>query len=265
MFVHSIDPVIFQVFGLEVRYYGLVYALGFLFVLYMTLWLIRRDDLDVKKDDVYDLFFWIMLGALIGGRLFHVIFYNPAYFISHPLEIPALWLGGISIHGGVVGAVTAGLIFVRRKGYSFYTFADLIMVTFPLVLVFGRIANFINAELVGPVTGLPWCVVFPGYEGCRHPTVLYEAVKNLAIFSWQTFLFTRRNVWNYAAGTIFWSFVGLYSFLRFFAQFLRPEEKIFFGMDVAQLFSIVLFPLALYMLYRLNRVTLPKNRRRKKV
>ncbi|MFO7710385.1 MAG: prolipoprotein diacylglyceryl transferase [Candidatus Woesearchaeota archaeon] len=249
MFIHSIDPVIIELFGLEIRYYGLVYALGFLFMLYISQKLITKDPIrNLDKQKLNDLYFWCMLSAIIGARIFHILFYNPLFYFQNPLEIIALWHGGMSFHGGIVGAILAGYFFCRKHRISFLEAADIIILPFPIVLFFGRIANFINAELVGPPTDLPWCVVFPGHEGCRHPTVLYEAIKNLFLFG----LLFGVHLKKKKPGTILWTFLLAYSILRFFVQFLRPETKYFLGLDSAQLLSLIFIPLAAYMLYRIR-------------
>ncbi|MGM5487887.1 MAG: prolipoprotein diacylglyceryl transferase [Nanobdellota archaeon] len=250
MFVHSIDPVLFEVFGLEVRYYGLVYALGFLFMLFVSQKILEKHPIKhLTRTRLNDLYFWCMVGAIAGGRLFHVLFYRPGYFLDNPAEIIALWHGGMAIHGGIVGAVLAGYLFCYNYRISFFKAADIIILPLPIVLIFGRIANFTNAELVGPQTSLPWCVQFPNHEGCRHPTVLYEALKNAAI---SVFLWTLHLKRKNKPGTIFWYFILSYSMLRFFVQFLRPETKYFLGLDSAQLFSIAGILIAGFMLYRMR-------------
>ncbi len=253
MYVHNIDPVLVNFLGFEIRYYGLVYALGFLFVLWIVPKLASIEKIRSLNDEsIQGLLFWIMVSGVIFGRLFHVFAFEPSFYLNNPSEIPAIWHGGMSIHGGIFGAVFAALIFCKKRKINFYKAADLIVLPLPIVLAFGRIANFINGELVGTVTNLPWCVKFPYYEGCRHPVVLYESLKNLVIAGFLAFLFDKRRILKYNHGTLFWSFLGSYSLLRFFVQFLRTEDKILFNLDIAQYFSIFLFIVSVIMILRIN-------------
>jgi len=254
MLIHNINPVIVTVFGLEIRYYGLVYALGFLFVLWLTIKLSKREKIkNLDKNTIYDLFFWMMLTGVIVSRLFHVFLYEPGYYLANPAEIIAFWHGGMSIHGGLAGGIAAALIFCRKKKIKFYEIADIVILPFPIVLAFGSLANFFNAELVGPVTNVPWCVQFPGYEGCRHPTVLYQLVENFFLAGVLAYFYNHKKKLRYAPGTIFWLFLGVYSILRFIVQFWRPEPAVLLGLDVPQLLSIVLIAVSAVMLWRLNK------------
>ena len=185
VFIHNISPVLahFSVFGipLEIRWYGLFYVLSFLIAYFMIKYLAKQRKLGITEDDVADLILYLLLGVVLGARLFYVIFYNPFFYLSNPLEIPAVWHGGLSFHGGLVGAIAAGWYFCRKKKISFYRLADIAVIPAALGLAFGRIGNFINGEVVGRITNLPWGVKFPGYEDFRHSSQIYESFKNLFI------------------------------------------------------------------------------------
>jgi phosphatidylglycerol---prolipoprotein diacylglyceryl transferase len=176
-----VDPIAFSIGPFAVRWYALAYIAG----LFGGLWLARRlaagDGLwgGIRRPsavELDDLLLWATLGVVIGGRLAYVIFYNPLYFLSHPLEIPAIWTGGMSFHGGLAGAGIAVFLFARAKGLPALSLFDLCCTVAPLGLMLGRIANFINGELWGRVTDVSWGVVFP-HAGpvARHPSQLYEA------------------------------------------------------------------------------------------
>ncbi|MDO8741191.1 MAG: prolipoprotein diacylglyceryl transferase [Candidatus Woesearchaeota archaeon] len=257
MFYNSIDPVLFRLGSLEIRYYGIIYALGFVIAYFMIYHLAKKGKLKLTKDDVADFVFYLLIGTVIGARVFYVVFYDPVYFINNPLMIPAVWHGGLSFHGGLVGAIIAGLLFCRKKKISFYEIADIAVIPLALGLFLGRIANFINGELIGRITNVPWCVKFQNFEGCRHPSQIYEAIKNLFMFSVLWFVYDLKTKGKkLPAGSLFWLFVIMYSVLRFFIEFFRmPDEQlgfIAFGLTMGQILNIVMFLTALFFLIRFN-------------
>ena len=188
----DISPELFSVslFGMEfaLRWYALAYIVGIVLG-----WLIARralarpalwpeDTPPLTKTQLEDLLTWIILGVVIGGRLGFVLFYQPAYYLSHPAEIPMIWQGGMSFHGGFLGVVTAAWVFCARNGLRILSTADLLALATPPGILLGRTANFINAELWGRPSDAPWAVVFPGPHAlcdgapcARHPSQLYEA------------------------------------------------------------------------------------------
>jgi phosphatidylglycerol:prolipoprotein diacylglycerol transferase len=176
-----IDPVALQIGPLAIRWYALAYIAG----LFGGLWYARRlaaadalwgDRPRPTPEQLDDLLLWATLGVVLGGRLAYVVFYNPLHFLSHPLEIPAVWTGGMSFHGGLAGAALAVWLFARRRGLPVISVFDLCCTVAPLGLMLGRVANFINGELWGRVTDVPWGVVFPHAGPVpRHPSQLYEA------------------------------------------------------------------------------------------
>jgi phosphatidylglycerol:prolipoprotein diacylglycerol transferase len=176
-----IDPVIVEVGPFALKWYGVAYIAGILLGYLLLRALVANANLfgPGKRPDaaaLEDFILWAALGAIIGGRLGYVLFYAPAYFIARPMEAVMIWQGGMAFHGGLLGMTVAGYLFARRRSLSFLTLMDLISTAAPIGLFFGRIANFINAELWGRVTSVPWAVVFPnaGPSG-RHPSQLYEA------------------------------------------------------------------------------------------
>ena len=241
MFVHNIDPVFFTIFGLEIRYYGLVYFFGFLFIL----WFLynKRDKLNLNKDQVYDYVFYLIIGSIIGARLFEVLFYNPGYYFSNLSKIIALWEGGMSIHGGIIGAILVTYWFSKKHKKDFYKLTDFVVLPLAFFLFLGRIANFINAELVGKITNFNYAVKFHGYEGYRYPTQLFEAFKNLVIF------FILLPLKNLKKGVVFYLFLVLYSAFRFFIEFYKEPFAVYFGIPLGQFLCVVFFVIGVIGLY----------------
>jgi phosphatidylglycerol:prolipoprotein diacylglycerol transferase len=246
MILWNLDPVAFAIGPLQVRWYGIVYALGFLlgyFVLYQAAKHNLVKNLTTKLAEDYII--WLMVGGIVGGRLGEVLIFDPGYYLHNPLEIPAVWHGGMSIQGGLIGAVLVTIWFCRRHRISFYQIADVLVVPLALVLVFGRLTNYINGELWGRKTSVPWCVQFPGAEGCRHPSQIYEALYSYALFF---ILLAMQQAKRFADGVIFWSFILFYGVFRFFTNFYRdfaPDDKAFLGLSTGQWLSLVMVALAL--------------------
>lgn len=185
-----IDPVALEIGPITVRWYGLAYAAGLILG-----WIyIKRLISDARlwagsgpvmaADDVDELLLWMAAGVVIGGRLGHVLFYEPFYYFENPLQILAIWRGGMAFHGGFLGSALALFLFARRKGLIFLSVTDVVAAAVPIGLFFGRLANFVNGEIVGTPTDLPWGMVFPGWgEEPRHPAMLYEAaLEGIALF-----------------------------------------------------------------------------------
>jgi phosphatidylglycerol:prolipoprotein diacylglycerol transferase len=238
MFYHNIDPVFLSLGPVQIRYYGLVYFLGFI----ITWMYLRKSKLlkntFKKKEDVDDLIFYIFIGAILTARLFYVLFYGTQNYIQNPLEIFKLWQGGMSIHGGILGTVLGIIYFVKKnKDYTILQLTDLIAMPTAIALMFGRIANFINGELYGRVTSLPWAVKFKDAEGFRHPSQLYESAKNLIIFS---ILFLRSKK-PFKEGELTALFLIYYSLLRFTVEFVREPEIYIGPLTMGQLLCIPMF------------------------
>jgi phosphatidylglycerol:prolipoprotein diacylglycerol transferase len=186
----SFDPVLVQIGPLAIRWYALAYIVGILGGWVYARALIRAERLWGGKApltvvDFDDFILWVTLGIILGGRLGYVLFYNPAYFATHPVEIVQLWKGGMSFHGGFLGCVIAVMAFARWRGIPILSLGDIVCAVAPIGLFLGRIANFINAELWGRTTDVPWAFVFPGAGPLpRHPSQLYEAtLEGLVLFT----------------------------------------------------------------------------------
>jgi len=240
MIFPQIDPVIFSIGPLAVRWYGMMYLLGFVGGYFMMCHVSRLREMAIKKEVISDLLFYAVLGVVIGGRLGYTLFYNSGYYLSHPLEILYVWEGGMSFHGGLLGVLTVLLIFCRRCSLALLLVADLAVSAVPIGLWFGRIGNFINAELWGRVTEHPWGVIFPGGGSLpRHPSQLYEAVLEGLVLFILIYLLHRFRV---RRGIPAFCFVLFYGIFRFLIEFVRqPDAHLGFlwgGATMGQLLSL---------------------------
>ena len=226
-----IDPVAFSLGPLSVRWYGLMYLAGFVaFVMLGRRRIARRPDLDWTAKDIDDLLFYGVLGVVIGGRLGQVLFYEPGYYLAHPLEILAVWKGGMSFHGGFLGVLAAMGLWSRKHRIAWFDVTDFIAPLVPLGLAAGRIGNFINGELWGRVanTSLPWVMIFPqaGDMQPRHPSQLYHVgLEGLALFT-ILWLFSSRPRPRSAVSGVF--LIG-YGAFRFITEFFREPDHGIFG------------------------------------
>lgn len=240
MFIHNINPVMFTMGTLEIRYYGLVYVLGFLLVY----WILRKRSKTLSHDQIDSLMIYLFVGLLAGARLFEAIFWQSSYYFSNPLKIFYIWEGGMSFHGGFVGIVVAGYLFSKKYKINFFELADMLSIPAVLGLAVGRIANFINGELPGKIADVNWCVKFPNFEGCRHPYTLYLALKRFAVFGLLIFLDKK----EYKPGFIFWNFVLWDGAGRLIFDFYK-DEILYFGLAPGQWLSIVMIIVAGFFLW----------------
>jgi len=252
MFVHNIDPVLVSIGPFEIRYYGLFFVLGFVIAYFMLNYLVKNKKIGLTKDDIADFLLYIIIGTVLGARIFYVFAYNLPFYLQNPFEIIAIWHGGLSFHGGFIGAAIACFYFCKKKKIDFYTIADIAVIPLALGLALGRLGNFTNGELYGRVTGVSWGVKFPDAEGFRHPSQIYEALKNLFIFFTLWFLKNK----DLPKGFLFWLFVVMYSALRFFVEFFRqPDEQLGFiigFLSMGQVLSIVMFIIGIFFMYQIS-------------
>lgn len=220
----SLNPVAFTLGPLTVRWYGLAYLAGFI-VAGIVIWRVaRRWELDLTPDDVVSIVIGVAFGVIIGARLGYVLFYGAGYYASHPLEVFATWDGGMSFHGGFVGAVVGGALVCRQYGISIPTVCDLGVIGAPWGLFFGRCANFVNGELWGKETDLPWGVMFHTGGGVyRHPSQLYEAVLEGLVIFCVLWALSRRKPAR-PQGTFMGMFLVLYGVFRFLIEFVRVPD-----------------------------------------
>ncbi|MFT4311372.1 MAG: prolipoprotein diacylglyceryl transferase [Candidatus Woesearchaeota archaeon] len=248
MITHNINPVLLELGPLEIRYYGLVYFLGFIFTYYFLNTQIKKGTLKLTEKQLESFIIYALIGMLIGSRLFTFLIYNPSLFIADPLIIFRIWEGGMAFHGSLTGIIISTIIFARKNKINFYELADLAVIPSALFLFLGRVANYINAEIPGIRSTVAWCVNFPGHEGCRHPYQIYEGLKNLGIFFTMLYLHIKKTL---KPGIMFWGFILAYNSLRFFIDFLRDETRII--ISIGQTLSLIYVALSIYFLYHLSK------------
>lgn len=217
-FVHDISPVLLSLGPLNIRYYGLVYMVGFLLVFYLLRRAARNKTLALGEDALERFVLLLIAGVVVGARLFEVLIYNPGHYLSNPLEILQVWKGGLSFHGGLAGVLFVTWLFSRKQGRpTFFTLTDMLVLPALAMLAFGRLANFINGELYGGVTDAAWGVRFHGAEGYRHPTQIYESFKNALSFGILFFIHSFRP----RTGVLTSAFLIAYGSFRFVIEFFK--------------------------------------------
>lgn len=249
--INPISPVAFSIFGLDIRWYALAYIAAFVVGYFVFRKLMRNTNslVDLSKKQLDDFLTAIIFGVILGGRLGYVIFYNLAYFLQHPLEIFAVWHGGMSFHGGLIGVIVATFLFGRKEKVNPWAVLDLMSVVAPIGLFFGRIANFINMEVMGRPTTAPWGIVFNTPQGQTiplHPSPLYEAATEgiaLFIIMYCLYRFTKLRKHPGALAGI----MGMtYAIFRGACELFRaPDAHIGFltswGLTMGQLLSVIMF------------------------
>jgi phosphatidylglycerol---prolipoprotein diacylglyceryl transferase len=234
MLIHPLpDPIAFSLGPLSVHWYGVMYLVAF--VQFLALGRMRASQPHMaaagwKKEDLDDMLFYGVLGVVLGGRLGEVVFYNPGYYFSHPLEIFAVWKGGMSFHGGFIGVLVAMALWAKKSGKKVYEVYDFIAPMVPLGYAAGRIGNFINAELPGRVAdpALPWAMIWPNVDALpRHPSPIYQALVDGVLLFVILWLYARKQRPPLAVGAMF---VGLYGLARFFTEYFRtPDYEVGFA------------------------------------
>jgi len=252
MLVHpQFDPVALQIGPFAIRWYGLMYLVAFIFVIVLGRKRARQNMLTGwRPGDIDDMLFYGVLGVILGGRLGYVLFYKPLYYLAHPLEIFQVWQGGMSFHGGFLGVLLALWFYARRRHKRWLDVTDFVAPLVPLGLAAGRLGNFINGELVGRVTDVPWGMVFPQVDALpRHPSQLYElGLEGLLLFA---------ILWTYASrhrpmGAVSGMFLLGYGTLRFIGEFAREPDNFLgylaLGLSMGQWLSLPMIAAGLLMM-----------------
>ena len=246
-----VDPIFFSFFGINLYWYGLVYAIGFLFTLMFVKKALQLTGFNSKKiDQIENSLILAMVFGVIGGRIFHILFYEPSYYFSNLGEIIRFDKGGMSIHGGILFSALSLYFSSKKYKFDFFKLTDILVLPFSLVLAFGRIANFINQELVGKVTDSFLGVKFIGYEELRYPSQLFESLKNLIVFEMLLYLYVFK---KFKTGVISALFLILYNGLRFFVDFTREVEVNLGLISMGQALSLTGMFLGLVMLYLIQK------------
>ena len=260
----SIDPVFLNLGPVQLRWYGLMYMISFIAGYFLLKRLSKAKKMQLTTDDLYDLLFFLILGVMVGGRIGYVLFYDLGSYIQRPVDILKIWQGGMSFHGGFVGVFLALYLLCRRRGWSFWEIGDLVCAGAPIGLGLVRLGNFINGELFGRKTTLPWGMIFPdGGEVVRHPSQIYEALlEGVVLFLIVQWLFRK----NLAPGTVSWGWVAFYGLFRFMVEFTRePDAHIGFDLGPftrGQLLTLPMLVVGLAMMTIYARRSLPEKSRR---
>ena len=254
MFINNFDPVVFQIFSLEIRWYSLAYIFGILIGwLICKKILIKNTNINEKFDDYIT---YLIIGIILGGRLGYVLFYNLNYYLDNFFDIFKIWHGGMSFHGGVIGVILANKIFSKKHNINSFIFLDLISLVAPIGLFLGRIANFINSELYGNQTELFWAVKFLAIDNIyRHPSQLYEALFEGLILFWLLNYIAKKDNFK-IHGLISSLFLVFYSLFRFILEFFRaPDTQIgyvIYQFTLGQFLSLIFFLIGTLLYFRIR-------------
>ena len=250
MFINNFDPVAIEIFSLEIRWYSLAYIFGILlgWILAKKLF-IKNLEIKNKFDDYLT---YLIIGIILGGRLGYVFIYNLNFYINNPIDIFKIWQGGMSFHGGLIGVIFVSIIFAKKNNQNSFLYMDIVALVAPIGIFLGRIANFINSELYGTITNVPWSVKFIQVDNLpRHPSQLYEALlEGVLLF---LILMYFRNKFSNKPGIISGLFLIFYSIFRFFIEFYRiPDEQlgfIFLNLTMGQVVSLIFMLSGLILFY----------------
>ena len=251
MFVNNLDPVAISLFNIDIRWYSLAYIFGLIFAIqYWKFLIIKNNFFEFEKDILDDYLPYAILGIILGGRIGYILFYDLTFYIKNPIEIFYIWQGGMSFHGGLVGIILISLYFVKKKQIDFYVFSDLLALRSPIGLFLGRVANFINSELIGLPSNLPWSVIFIKIDQIpRHPSQLYEALlEGIMLFLILNLVFKFKKFKGYISAY----FLILYSFFRIVSeQFRLPDEHLGYvlgNLSMGSVLSIIILLIGIFIL-----------------
>ena len=232
MIIHNFDPVLVDLGLFQIRWYSIAYIIGIVAGWIYALKIIKFTSKDkynfepIKNYQFDNLITYLVIGIIFGGRLGYVLLYNFEYYIQNLLEILKIWQGGMSFHGGLLGVIVSTIIFSKKTKTNFFKFTDIISCVAPIGIFFGRLANFINAELYGKISILPWSVVFPGAGNiARHPSQIYEAIlEGALLFILMNYLALKKNL-LFQTGYISGIFLILYSVFRMISEIFREPDQ----------------------------------------
>ena len=254
MFINNFDPVAFQIISFEIRWYSLAYIAGIIigWMLCKKIF-IQKSDINEKFDDYVT---YLVIGIIIGGRLGYIIFYNFNYYINNLFDIFKVWEGGMSFHGGLIGIIVASILFSKKNNQDSFLYMDLVSLVAPIGIFFGRLANFINSELYGTPTDIPWAVTFIQVDNLsRHPSQLYEAILE-GVILFIILMYFKNKDYLKKPGLISGLFLIFYSMFRFFIEFVRvPDEQLgylIFELSMGQIISLISFVIGIILFYLKN-------------
>jgi phosphatidylglycerol:prolipoprotein diacylglycerol transferase len=254
MFINNFDPIAFQIMSFEIRWYSLAYILGIVvgWILCKKIF-IKNSDIIEKFDDYIT---YLIIGVILGGRIGYIIFYNFSYYLDNIFDIFKIWQGGMSFHGGLLGVIASSYIFAKKNNQNPFLYLDQVSLVAPIGIFFGRLANFINSELYGKTTDVPWSVIFIKVDNLsRHPSQLYEAIlEGIILFLILNYFMNKDYLKK--PGLISGLFLIYYSLFRFFIEFLRvPDQQIgylFLNLTMGQIISLVFVSIGITLFYLKN-------------
>ncbi len=251
MFINNFDPVAIQIFSLEIRWYSLAYIIGILLGWILSKKIFISDQ--ELRDKFDDYITYLILGVIVGGRLGYVFFYDPNYYINNFFDIFKIWQGGMSFHGGLIGVIIVSIWFSRKNNQKTFKYLDIVSIVAPVGIFFGRVANFINSELYGTETSLPWGVKFIKIDNLfRHPSQLYEAFfEGIVLFV--ILIYFRNKGFLKRPGLISSIFLIFYSIFRFIIEFFRvPDNQLgylIFNLTMGQIISFIFLFIGFYLFF----------------
>ena len=254
MFINNFDPIAFQIMSFEIRWYSLAYILGIVvgWILCKKIF-IKNSDISEKFDDYIT---YLIIGIILGGRIGYIIFYNFSYYLDNIFDIFKIWQGGMSFHGGLLGVIASSYIFAKKNNQNPFLYLDQVSLVAPIGIFFGRLANFINSELYGKTTDVPWSVILIKVDNLsRHPSQLYEAIlEGIILFLILNYFMNKDYLKK--PGLISGLFLIYYSLFRFFIEFLRvPDQQIgylFLNLTMGQIISLVFVSIGITLFYLKN-------------
>ncbi len=245
MYIHNLNPIIFDFGILSLRWYSLAYILGIVFGWWygkkIIFFINNRNKKNYNLNLFDDYITYVIISIIVGGRLGYVLFYNFNYFFSNPIEIFFIWNGGMSFHGGLLGIIIGTIIFSKKNNFDKLVLLDVVSCVAPVGIFFGRLANFVNAELYGKPTDLPWSVIFPQVDNQgRHPSQIYEALLEGSLLFLILNLIIKRS--SYKKGECAAIFLIFYSIFRIFSEFFRePDIQVGYILNYISLGSLLSF------------------------
>ena len=254
MFINNFDPVAFQILSFEIRWYSLAYILGIVIGWSLCKKIfIKNSEINEKFDDYIT---YLIIGIILGGRIGYIVFYNFSYYLDNFLDIFKIWQGGMSFHGGLLGIIVSSYIFAKKNNQNPFFYLDQVSIVAPVGIFFGRLANFINSELYGTTSNVPWSVIFIKVDNLsRHPSQVYEAILEGLILFLILIYFINKNYLN-RPGLISGLFLIFYSLFRFFVEFFRvPDEQIGYlilSLTMGQIISLVFASIGIAVFYLKN-------------
>ncbi len=252
MFTTNFDPVAFQFFSLEIRWYSLSYIIGIILGWFLSKRIfISNHEIKEKFDDYIT---YLIIGIILGGRLGYVLFYDFYYYLNNFSEIIKIWQGGMSFHGGLIGVIIASIFFAKKNNHNSFIYLDIVSLVAPIGIFFGRVSNFINSELYGIETNLPWAVKFIRVDNLyRHPSQLYEAFFE-GIILFLILIYFRKKGFLKIPGIISSLFLIVYSIFRFLIEFFRvPDDHlgyIFLNLTMGQILSLIFILVGIYLVIK---------------